>query len=231
MGTRESLLELLEQNKGDFVSSRVITDSLKVTRNAVWKAVNELKEAGYEIDSIPNKGYMLSKDSDIISLQGIAAYLSDKSKIQNVTVFDELGSTNMSALLSLIPGISEQTVIVAKRQTRGVGHGKTDYASPEGGVYISIICSARDENGEYLTASDIGSRVSGQIEKEIGKKVTLDEKTNGIFVGKKKVCGILTEYIADLETGQRSSYIIGIGIQPGSYIKNRLIAHLIEEFC
>ena len=71
MKTKEKILEILEQNKGSFVSSRILTEKINVSRNAIWKAVNDLRDSGYEIDSVTNKGYMLLKTSDIISLQGI----------------------------------------------------------------------------------------------------------------------------------------------------------------
>ena len=80
MKTKEKILEILEQNKGSFVSSRILTEKINVSRNAIWKAVNDLKDSGYEIDSVTNKGYMLLKTSDIISLQGIESYLIDKEK-------------------------------------------------------------------------------------------------------------------------------------------------------
>lgn len=230
MSTKETILEMLEQNKGGYVSSSAITQSLNVTRNAVWKAVNELRESGYEIDSVPNRGYMLSNDSDIISVQGISVYLKDKSKLQLIAVFDELESTNLTAKLSLIPGISDKRIFIARKQTAGVGHGKSEYDSPDGGIYLSLIADARKESGEYLKASDIGKKAAELIAKETGQKTSVDKKTNGIFIDGKKVCGIMTEYIADLETGERSNYIIGIGIQSVKVNKNRLIACLIDEF-
>lgn len=231
MSVKESLLELLEQNKGSFVSSSVVTGKLSVSRNAIWKAVNELRQAGYDIDSVPNKGYMLSTDSDIISPKGIEAFLINKSLSQSIVVFDEADSTNVIAKLNLVNAVSDKKIFVAKQQTGGKGHGNTNFQSPEGGVYLSIIASPKNGNGEYKKASEIGKKVLKVLKKEIGSELAIDKKNNGIYSGEEKICGILTEYIADLETGERSNYIIGIGIQPGNYAKNRLIAKLIEELC
>ena len=68
MKTREKILEILELNKGRFVSSRILTEKTDVSRNAIWKAVNDLRGLGYEIDSVTNRGYRISGESDIISL-------------------------------------------------------------------------------------------------------------------------------------------------------------------
>ena len=68
------------------------------------------------------------------------------------------------------------------------------------------------------------------IAAETKQETRLDAATNRIYIGNKKVCGILTEMIADLETGEISAYIIGIGIQIDGIRKNRMIAALIRAF-
>ena len=75
----------------------------------------------------------------------------------------------------------------------------------------------------------MGKTVSKAIEAVTGEKTELDTKTNRIFVRGKKVSGILTEYFADLETGEISSYIIGVGIRMKKMEKNRMIAVLIDS--
>jgi BirA family biotin operon repressor/biotin-[acetyl-CoA-carboxylase] ligase len=228
MKTKEKILEILEQNKGCFVSSRILTEKINVSRNAIWKAVNDLRDSGYEIDSVTNKGYMLLKTSDIISLQGIESYLIDKEKINMVAVFDELQSTNMTAKIDAISGVLNKKVIIAKHQTAGVAHGKQNYDSPMGGVYISIIKDPPKDK-KQIKASDIGKAVADVIESQIDAKISLDQKNNRIYLNGEKICGIMTEYIADLETGDISTYVIGIGIQLPGILKNRLIAALIDR--
>ncbi len=228
MSTKDSVLKILEQNKGDFVSSRILTEETGVSRNAVWKAINDLKASGYEIESVTNKGYKLEEDSDIISLQAIDQFLKNKKLLDKISVFDELESTNMTAKMNVITGITDKQVIIARTQTAGVGHGRKKYISPEGGIYLSIIKKPK-EQGRKLRASDVGKTVSKAIEAVTGEKTELDTKTNRIFVRGKKVSGILTEYFADLETGEISSYIIGVGIRMKKMEKNRMIAVLIDS--
>ena len=228
MSTKDSVLKILEQNKGDFVSSRILTEETGVSRNAVWKAINDLKASGYEIESVTNKGYKLEEDSDIISLQAIDQFLKNKKLLDKISVFDELESTNMTAKMNVITGMTDKQVIIARTQTAGVGHGRKKYISPEGGIYLSIIKKPK-EQGRKLRASDVGKTVSKAIEAVTGEKTELDTKTNRIFVRGKRVSGILTEYFADLETGEISSYIIGVGIRMKKMEKNRMIAVLIDS--
>ena len=228
MKTREKILEILEQNKGSFVSSRILTDKINVSRNSIWKAVNDLRNLGYEIDSVTNKGYRLSDESDIISLQGIESFLKDRSKISQVAVFDELKSTNMTAKIDAISGVIDKKVIIAKHQTAGVAHDGQNYDSPKGGIYISII-KEPPKDKKRIKSCDIGKTVAGVIESQTDKKIQLDPKTNRIYLNGERICGIMTEYIADLETGDISTYVIGIGIQLPGISKNRLIAALIDR--
>lgn len=230
MSTRDSVLKILEQNKGDFVSSRVLTAETGVSRNAVWKAVNDLKNSGYQIESVTNKGYKLEECSDIISLQAIEKYLKNKKLLDKISIFDELESTNMTAKMNVITGITDKKVIVARTQTAGVGHGRKKYVSPEGGIYLSIIKQSREFGQKKLRASDVGKTVARVIESVTGEKTELDGKTNRIYIRGKKVSGILTEYFADLETGEISSYVIGIGIRMKNMEKNRMIAEITEAF-
>lgn len=230
MSTRDSVLKILEENKGDFVSSRVLTAETGVSRNAVWKAVNDLKNSGYQIESVTNKGYKLEECSDIISLQAIEKYLKNKKLLDKISIFDELESTNMTAKMNVITGITDKKVIVARTQTAGVGHGRKKYVSPEGGIYLSIIKQSGEFGQKKLRASDVGKTVARVIESVTGEKTELDGKTNRIYIRGKKVSGILTEYFADLETGEISSYVIGIGIRMKNMEKNRMIAELTEAF-
>ena len=74
MTSKERVLELLESNKDSYTSGEAMALSLGLSRNAVWKAINELRKAGYSIDAVSNRGYRLGGGNDIISAAGIIAY-------------------------------------------------------------------------------------------------------------------------------------------------------------
>ena len=70
MNTKEKLLELFEQNTGEYLSGEEIASKLDISRTAVWKAVNALRTDGCNIDAIPNRGYRLVSDADVLSENG-----------------------------------------------------------------------------------------------------------------------------------------------------------------
>ena len=235
MSTKEYVLSILERNKGDFVTGMRLAEDLGVSRNAIWKAVNELKKEGYDIRSVSNKGYSLDISSDILSVSSIREALSehftpDKAAIisESIIIFDSIDSTNKAAKLEYISGSMNKKIIIARKQTAGKGHGNKRFESPEGGIYMSIILDADNKSKLTLSAASLGEAVKNIIEKLSGKKTTLDIKTNSIYIGSKKVCGILTEYFADLETNTINGYVIGIGIRNINISKNKTIADILS---
>ena len=97
MNTSEKILYILESNKDSYISGEDMASQCGVSRNAVWKAIKDLREKGYEIEAISNKGYKLNADTDIISAEGIRVYLSENTKNLNILVFDSLNSTSDKA--------------------------------------------------------------------------------------------------------------------------------------
>lgn len=75
MNTREKVIAALEKEKGAYVSGEALAKTCKVSRNAIWKSINELRKSGYPIESVNNRGYKLDKGSDIISKAGICMHL------------------------------------------------------------------------------------------------------------------------------------------------------------
>ena len=153
MTTKSNVLEALEKNRGEFISGANLAEQCGVSRNAVWKAITELKKDGYEIASVSNKGYSLSVCSEIISGEGISLYLDEKLKCK-VIVFDEIDSTNTEAKRMLISdgsSLLHGTVIVARTQTSGRGHEGKSFDSPEGGIYLSVILEPKKFRKKNVT--------------------------------------------------------------------------------
>ena len=63
---KAQILKLLRQS-ADSVSGQELCRQLGVSRTAVWKAMNQLRESGYEIEAVQNKGYRLLKAPDVLS--------------------------------------------------------------------------------------------------------------------------------------------------------------------
>lgn len=254
MTTKEKLLALLEDSKGTFFSGEEIARTLQVSRAAVWKAVNALREDGYTIDAATNKGYRLSPDSDILSPQGIRRFLKPEYRDLDLTVLPTAPSTNALVREKANQGRPEGCVIVACEQTDGRGrYGRQFFSPADTGVYLSLLLrptAYSPQQATCLTAAAAAAMCQA-IEAVTGQQPGI-KWVNDIFLHGKKVCGILTEAAVGLETGALDYMVLGAGvnlyppvkgfpeeIQPiaGSVLerscpeaKNRLVGEFLNRF-
>ena len=220
MSTKHRILELLEQNRGDSISGERLAGILNVSRNAVWTAVKELEKEGYSIEAVTNKGYRLSEQNDIVSIQGIKPFLSPQSKLyaENIKIYKTLESTNKTAKEMAVAGAEHGTVIIADSQTKGRGRYSRSYFSPSGGLYMSIILRPEVLNFENPTSVTAFAAVAVcEAIESISEKTPKIKWVNDILIDGKKVCGILTEAVTDFESGSLDWIVLGIGINV--YIK------------
>ena len=233
--TKDYVLSELEHNKGSFITGMQLAEDLGITRNAIWKAIKDLKNEGYDIKSVNNKGYCLDNTSDVISVAAIKeamAGLCEPEMIERITdkiiIFDSLESTSQTAKLEIITGSLDKKIIIAREQTAARGHGDGTFVTPEGGIYLSIIISEKPgSRDEAISVSRVGNIIKEVIDELSGKETVIDDHFNRISIGKTIVCGIMTECFADLETRTIKDYIIGIGIRNIDIPKNAAIAKII----
>lgn len=214
MTTKEKLLALLEDSKGTFFSGEEIARTLQVSRAAVWKAVNALREDGYTIDAATNKGYRLSPDSDILSPQGIRRFLKPEYRDLDLTVLPTAPSTNALVREKANQGRPEGCVIVACEQTDGRGrYGRQFFSPVDSGVYLSLLLrptAYSPQQATCLTAAAAAAMCQA-IEAVTGQQPGI-KWVNDIFLHGKKVCGILTEAAVGLETGTLNYMVLGAGV-------------------
>ena len=254
MTTKEKLLALLEDSKGTFFSGEEIARTLQVSRAAVWKAVNALREDGYTIDAATNKGYRLSPDSDILSPQGIRRFLKPEYRDLDLTVLPTAPSTNALVREKANQARPEGCIIIACEQTDGRGrYGRQFFSPVDSGVYLSLLLrptAYSPQQATCLTAAAAAAMCQA-IEAVTGQQPGI-KWVNDIFLHGKKVCGILTEAAVGLETGTLNYMVLGAGvnlyppaegfpeeIQPiaGSVLerscpeaKNRLVGEFLNRF-
>jgi len=215
MSTKKSVLELLESKRGQHISGAFIAEKLNVTRNAVWKAVKELEKEGYRIKAVTNKGYCLFDDNNILSVQGMLPFLSNKKISDLINIYSVLESTNKTAKELAISGAKHGTIIMADCQTIGAGRYHRNFFSPSGhGIYMSFILRPRQWHWipvPTLVTSYAAVSVCEAIEITTEKKPQI-KWVNDIFINGKKISGILTEAITDYESGNIQWIVVGIGI-------------------
>lgn len=254
MSIKEQILSLFENQKGVYFSGEEIANQLSVSRTAVWKAVKSLKQEGYRIDAVANKGYCLSTESDILSAQGIGKYLDGDCGCIQLDVMTSVTSTNTLAREKAQAGAAEGYTIVASEQTQGRGRkGRSFFSPADTGIYMSLVLRPERCTGEKASrmTSMAAVAVSEAIEAVSGVEAGI-KWVNDIFVGGKKVCGILTEAAIGLEEGYVEYAILGIGVnvlppkndfpqelepiagtvfhEAESDCKNRLAAEILNRF-
>ena len=214
MTTKEKLLALLEDSKGTFFSGEEIARTLQVSRAAVWKAVNALREDGYTVDAATNKGYRLSPDSDILSPQGVRRFLKPEYRDLDLTVLPTAPSTNALVREKANQGRPEGCVIIACEQTDGRGrYGRQFFSPVDSGVYLSLLLrptAYSPQQATCLTAAAAAAMCQA-IEAVTGQQPGI-KWVNDIFLHGKKVCGILTEAAVGLETGTLNYMVLGAGV-------------------
>ncbi len=231
MNTSEHVLFLLESNKDSYISGEEMARQCGVSRNAVWKAIKDLREKGYDIEAVSNKGYRLTGHTDIISAEGIKAGLPEKLRKTDIFVYDSLGSTSDKAKELAVKGAPHGTAVVAATQTGGRGRKDHSFFSPAGGLYMSIVLKP-----DMLPCTDskavtsfTGRAVVDAI-RELTGVVPYIEGINDVYVDGKKICGILLESGSEYDSNTLQWIVAGIGINFDSDlskfpedIKNRVI--------
>ncbi|MBQ4156373.1 MAG: biotin--[Clostridia bacterium] len=203
---QQVLNELLKAN-GKSVSGQVLAEKLFCSRNAIWKAIKTLQSEGYEICATTNKGYWL--DTNELTIEKINEQLKTKCKI---ILLKSVDSTNNYLKIIAEKGGEENTVVIAKSQTKGKGRMGRNFFSDNCGVYMSLLLrpSVSASKSLFITTA-AAVAVANAVETVTGNDTKI-KWVNDIFVNGKKVCGILTEASIDFETGGLCYAVLGIGI-------------------
>lgn len=213
MSTHSKVLSYLEENKGKCISGQNLAESIGVTRTSIWKAVQKLKEQGYEIHSTAASGYTLSSDSDKLNEEMIRNYLNEKNSELIIQVFQEIDSTNNQGKKQVSLGIQHDALILSECQTQGRGRRNKQFYSPcTNGLYMSLVLKKLPANiypGILTLLTAVA--VAKTIEKQTGCKPGI-KWVNDLYLNHKKICGILTEATINLETSEVDSFVIGIGL-------------------
>lgn len=212
MSVREAVLRSLKENEGQWISGEALSETLGVSRTTVWKQVKKLISDGYEIESASKKGYRLSSPADLLAPQEVLEGLITKQFGQkHYFYYQELDSTNNRARELAAEEYPEGTVVVAEMQTAGRGRRGRDWYSPkQEGIYMSIILRP------WLPLKDI-SRVS--LVTAVAVAETLETELNlhplikwpnDILVNNRKIAGILSEVVTDMDSIEY--IVVGIGL-------------------
>ena len=115
---KASILSALYEADG-YVSGQQLCDKLAVSRTAVWKVMNQLKEEGYVIESVPRKGYRILERPDCITAEEVQSRLQGRHAEWNIVYYDRIDSSNNEAKRMAEAGEQRTTLVLAGEQTGG----------------------------------------------------------------------------------------------------------------
>lgn len=207
---KEEILRLLRSADG-YISGQELCNRFGVSRTAVWKAINQLKEAGYEIEAQQNKGYRLMAAPDLMTEAEIKSLMHTDWVAKEVLYFDTIDSTNTKAQELAEKGYPSGTLVVADKQESGKGRRGRSWVSPSGtGIFMTLMIKPdiNPNNASMLTlvaALAVAKAITSVTDEE-----AMIKWPNDIVVNGKKVCGILTEMNAQFD--YINHIVVGIGI-------------------
>ncbi len=217
---KTKILRALESKGGVYVSGEEIANSLGVSRAAIWKAVSILRNEGYKISASTKKGYRLETVSDSLSVKGIRANLKKSTRVSEIILLNEIDSTNNHAKKMASAGCPDFTLVTADHQTAGRGRRGHSFESPSGtGLYMSMVLRPKTDIDKFqmITTADAVAVCLAIEDLYPSARGRLGIKwVNDVFMDGKKICGILTEALTGVESGEVESVVTGIGVNVAS---------------
>jgi BirA family biotin operon repressor/biotin-[acetyl-CoA-carboxylase] ligase len=196
----------------DFQSGEALAADLSVTRAAVWKAVEQLRELGVSLDASTHKGYRLAPGVSALSAERIEPLLSGDARahLESLEVAWTLDSTNTRLLDALPPVAGSAAVLLTEQQTGGRGRrGRTWVAPPGRAICLSVGWQYAELPADLSALSLIvGLCVLNALD-ECGVTCML-KWPNDLVTANGKLGGILIEMRA--ESGGPVHVVIGVGL-------------------
>lgn len=209
---KTEILRLL-RDQDSYVSGQQLCEQFGVSRTAVWKVINQLKEEGYQVEAIRNKGYRIVNQPDLMTQEEIQSRIADSTKWagQSLHVYPVTDSTNIQEKQLGETGALHGTLVVADKQNAGRGRRGRSWESPQGcSIYMSILLRPdfMPDKAPMLTLV-----MAYSVEKALKNCTGLNVQIkwpNDLIINGKKVVGILTEMSTEID--YINHVVIGVGI-------------------
>ena len=222
MDRKQQVLQKLRETDS-YLSGQQLCEALGISRTAVWKIVGRLKQEGYPIEAVTNKGYRLLsvEGRDLFNQEELERTMNTAWAGKPLLYKEETGSTNTDLFRLSDEGAAQGTIEVTSKQTAGKGRrGRTWISPPDVNVYMSILLrpAIRPDTAPMLTLVMALAvyEACEELYRESDQDLHFGIKwPNDIVVSAKggpyrKICGILTEM--RLEEMEIRDIVIGIGL-------------------
>ncbi len=201
---KETILELLYKARGETVSGVRISEATGISRVAVWKHINALKQNGFPIDSRPN-GYVLSDPEDLL-----LPFCFDQPVKEQILYFQKVETTMDTAKSLAREGATHLSCVVAEHQTKGRGRLNREWVSSKGGLWFTLILKP-PEPPPLVYIYNFAASLS--LSRVLNRLFDLDVSVkwpNDLLLGGEKLAGMLSEM--ETQGDMVRFLVIGIGI-------------------
>lgn len=211
MTSRDQILSLFRRQPGEFISGQDICAELSISRAAVWKQVEMLRDHGFDIEAQRSRGYRLLGGPDLLLAAEIETGLQTKLVGRSLVCQEELDSTNAKARQLADEGAADGTVIIADRQSAGRGRlGRRWESPPSVNLYCSILLRPQIPVQQapqltFLSAVAVAESLNSLY--QLSARV---KWPNDILINGAKIAGLLNEMNA--ETEQVHFVVLGVGV-------------------
>ena len=214
---KDQVLQILSGH--ETVSGESLGRELGVSRNAVWKAVDRLRKEGYLIEAVTNNGYRLVSAPDILSESGIRRWLTSKSIGQAMELHENLDSTNICAKALAAAGAPHGFLVAAEAQSAGRGRlGRSFFSPAHSGIYVSFILRPACSPEKASMITSLAAVAAAEAIEDLTPADVRIKWVNDLYIGNRKICGILSEAGMGMETGRLDYVIVGIGVNVGRMV-------------
>ncbi|MCK4623026.1 MAG: biotin--[acetyl-CoA-carboxylase] ligase [Desulfuromonadales bacterium] len=211
MTSRDKILSLFRSHPEAFISGQEISRMLNVSRAAVWKQVESLREQGFEIEAQRSRGYRLLNGPDLLLGGEIKKDLNRQLIGRSIHCLNEIDSTNVRARQLAEEGATDGTVVVADRQSAGRGRLGRRWESPSAvNLYCSILLRPQIPVQQAPQLTFLSAVAVAEILNQLYQLPARVKWPNDVLVGEAKIAGLLNEMNA--ETDQIHFVILGIGV-------------------
>ena len=206
----DKIIDFLRKEEG-YVSGEEISHRLGISRQALWKHIQEFKEQGYEIVAVPHLGYKLVSSPDRLFPAEITAHLQTKCIGKKIYYFEEVSTTMDVAAELGMKGAPEGAVVLAELQTKGKGRlGRTWFSPRYKGIYFSLLLKPKISLNQAAVLTLLCAVSICEAVKVVSSLEAQIKWPNDILIHNKKVGGILTELNAEMD--EIRFVVMGVGI-------------------
>ena len=205
----QDVVKMLYEHQSEYISGQYIANQLNISRAAVKKVIDQLKADGCDIDSINHKGHKLNASPNRWYRGIINKVLESNHLVSKIEVYDSVESTQTIAKQSLVDN-QYTMLILSDEQTKGRGRFNRNWSSSKGkGLWMSGVLRPNVSFAMIPKFLFIALGIRDAIQAFSKDKVEI-KWPNDIYINDKKVCGFLTEMVANADAVE--AIICGIGI-------------------